>query len=661
MGKQKKRPFAGFSFDRKKFLIYLTAAVLVLAAGFICEYACNMKVLSLDRIQRGIIPVREEHVTAEGFTKTDRGWELTEDKGILTVSLDGQYIEKIAYLYDYAHLLNARAYVCYYNEYGEADPEQDLILEDRNSSLLTASYLNIGREIDHIQLVIEKSGLGESGSLEAAAKEPLTITGFEIHNTAVINWVRLGFSWVVLGLAAFFYLFRETIGKHLEIGFVAVCLSIGILMIAALPVSKVGYDEETHFLRSMEIASMPWGMNVSPAVWAKMIPSISDWPENQPGSREEKALIEEFFNREGDYKNGNIHPDPVTPAISIPAYGGQALILKLCKGLGIPFGRMIRLGRLGNLLIYAAVMFFAIKKTPVGKAVMAVIGLLPTSIFMACVYSYDPAVTAWIYLSMACLLKEILTPDTKISWKSYGLILAAFVLGCCAKAVYAPMILIGLLLPSSKFRDKRQRTVMRLGFILVLFGLLSTFVLPVLLAPKATGDLRGGDTSEIGQMSYVLGNFIAYIQILFRNIFHQLPDFVLGKDIFSVQGHLAASGFTWLTGVLVVYTVATDTKTTAPERLSVWQKLWIFLMLGGAVLLVWTSMYISYTEPGMVTIAGVQGRYYMPILFLFYMLFNSRAIIARIENMWYHTGVLAVSSFILLATMWQTVIAACSL
>ena len=139
MGKQKKRPFAGFSFDRKKFLIYLTAAVLVLAAGFICEYACNMKVLSLDRTQRGIIPVREENVTAEGFTKTDRGWELTEDKGILTVSLDGQYIEKIAYLYDYAHLLSARVYVCYYNEYGEADPEQDLILEDRNSSLLTAS------------------------------------------------------------------------------------------------------------------------------------------------------------------------------------------------------------------------------------------------------------------------------------------------------------------------------------------------------------------------------------------------------------------------------------------------------------------------------------------------------------------------------------------
>ena len=67
--------------------------------------------------------------------------------------------------------------------------------------------------------------------------------------------------------------------------------SESFLTIAALPVSKVGYDEETHLMRSMEIASMPWGMNVSPAVWSKMIPSLDDWPENQPGSREEQNCL----------------------------------------------------------------------------------------------------------------------------------------------------------------------------------------------------------------------------------------------------------------------------------------------------------------------------------------------------------------------------------
>ena len=95
--------------------------------------------------------------------------------------------------------------------------------------------------------------------------------------------------------------------------------------------------------------------------------------------------------------------------------------------------------------VYTAIMFFAIKKTPVGKAIMSAIGLLPTSVFMACIYGYDASVTAWIYLSAAWMLKEILTPQEKITWKSYAMILVTFVLGCGAKAVYAPMILIGLL------------------------------------------------------------------------------------------------------------------------------------------------------------------------------------------------------------------------
>ena len=162
-------------------------------------------------------------------------------------------------------------------------------------------------------------------------------------------------------------------------------------------------------------------------------------------------------------------------------------------------------------------------------------------------------------------------------------------------------------------------------------------------------------------MAYILGHPLAYAEILLKNIFHQLPKFTFGTDIFSAQGHLAEGSFTWLSGILVVYAIVTDTRSTAPETLSGRQKLWIFLTLAAAVALVWTSMYIAYTVPGNLIIAGVQGRYYLPVLFLFYLLFNSRTVIARIENVWYHTGVLAVSAAVLLITMWQTVIVPCCL
>ncbi len=196
---------------------------------------------------------------------------------------------------------------------------------------------------------------------------------------------------------------------------------------------------------------------------------------------------------------------------------------------------------------------------------------------------------------------------------------------------------------------------MRAGILLLTAGLMASFVLPVLIAPKETGDTRGGATSEAGQMSYILGHFLGYLRILFKNILSAMPKMVFGRDIFSVQGHLADSPFTWFAMGLSGYVVVTDTRITSKEALKGGQKVWIFLMLGGCALLIWTSMYIAYTVPGQRVIAGVQGRYYLPILYLFYLLFNSRMVVARFKNMWYHTGILAASAGLLLASLWVTV------
>lgn len=635
-------------------LKYGIAFLLVLVLGLGLEYFCNIPVLKKDN--RGIWEISPDTVVAEGFTRTEEGFLLTEDKGKLILSLNGRYVDRFVYTFDYDYLLNLSAYVCYYNEYGEADPNQDLLIEDRNPRNVNASSLKIGKRVESIILSVDKALLGEPGSQEEETEKPLLITGFSVRNIPSFNWYRLGFFWVLLGLGAFFWLFRGYLGKHIEAGFLAVCLSVGILMIYALPANKIGYDEEVHLYRIMGIASFPKGMNINQTIFNFMIPNLDTWPENQPGSAMEQQEIRKYLNENSNYKTGEIHLKPEMPATAVPSYLGQALVLKLCKGFRVPWGIMFTLGRLGNLLIYAVLMYAAIKRTPVGKVIMAVIGLMPTSIFLACTYSYDPWVTGWIYLGTACLLREALTPEKKLSRASYAGMLLCFLLGCSAKAVYAPMVLTALMLPQEKFRDNRQKWLMRAGIVLLFIGLMASFILPVLFAPKDSGDVRGGATSEVGQMSYVLGHFFGYLQILFRNIFAALPKMTFGRDVFSVQGHLADSPFTWFAMVLAAYAVITDTKATSPKVLEPVQKLWIFLMLGASVLLVWTSMYIAYTVPGQRTIAGVQGRYYLPVLYLLYLLLNSRMVVARMKNMWYHTGVLAASAGLLLATLWVTVL-----
>ncbi len=635
-------------------LKYVLAVVMVLVVGIGLEYFWNLPVLS--QKNRGVAEISLDHAAADGFERTEKGLLLTADQGTISIGLNGTYVDRFVYQFEYDHLLNSKIYVCYYNAYGEADPDQDLLIEDRNNKLTDRSSVRIGKRVETIILSLDKSQLGEAGTREEAAAEPLYITGFQVRNVPAFNWCRVGFFWVILGLGSFFWLFRGYLARHLEMGFLVVCLAVGSLTICDMPANKVGFDEETHLYRAMGLASFPSGMNINQTVFSLMVPNLDSWPENQPGSAMEQKALRDYLNENGNYKTGEIHLEPQIPAGTIPAYLGQALVLKLCKGFHVPWGIMLTLGRFGNLFCYAALMYFAIRKTPVGKVIMTVIGLMPTSLFLACTYSYDPWVTGWIYLGTACLLKEILTPEKVITWKSWLFILLCFLLGCAAKAVYAPMVLIGLLLPAKKFDRREKKIIMRAGFLVLLAGLLASFVLPVLIAPSATGDIRGGETSEAGQMTYILGHFWGYLKVLFANIIPAMPKMLFGRDIFSVQGHLADSPFTWLAMGLSAYAVITDTRSSAGRGLGGWQKLWIFLMLGGSALLVWTSMYIAYTEPGRMVIAGVQGRYYLPILFLFYMLFNSRLIIARIKNIWYHTGVLAVSSGLLLATLWQTVI-----
>lgn len=635
-------------------LKYGIALLLVVVLGFGLEYFCNVPVLKKEN--RGIREIPLDMVIAEGFTRTEEGFKLTEEKGTLTIGLEGSYVDQFVYSFDYDYPLNLKAYICYYNVYGQADPDQDLLKEDFNHLHTSTSYLKIGKKTESIVLSVDRALLTEPEAEEGKEGAPLVFTGFSVQNVPSFNWYRLGFFWVILGLGAFFWLFRGYLGRHVEAGFLAVALSVGILMIYALPVNKIGYDEEVHIYRIMGEASFPKGMNINQTIFGFMVAGLDTWPENQPGSAAEQRELRAYWNEHSNYKTGEIHLEPEMPIGAVPAYLPQALVLKACKGLNLPWGIMFTLGKLGNLLVYSLLMYEAIKRTPVGKVIMAVIGLMPTSIFLACTYSYDPWVMGWLYLGCACFLKELLTPEKKLTWKAYGGILACFLLGCSAKAVYAPMLLIALLLPEEKFQDKNQKWLMRGGIVLLFLAMMASFVLPVLFAPKEAGDVRGGATSEVGQMTYILGHFLGYLQILFTNIFTSLPKMIFGRDVFSVQGHLADSPFTWFAMGLALYTVVTDTRTTVQTELRLWQKVWIFFMLGGSVLLVWTSMYIAFTVPGQVVIAGVQGRYYLPILYLLYLLPNSRLVVARMKNMWYHTGVLAASAGLLLATMWTTVL-----
>ena len=633
---------------RKQLLRAVACTVFVLLLGLLLELCCNRSLFQHEKTGNFSIPLSQ--VEYEGF-QLEQGerLRLTEEAGIIRIPV-GTYVGELACSYDYDGLLNmtARAYV--ENDYGEIRERDAKILRDRNPKTIQTAWISIGRETDRIELSVSRGELYEPGlSYIDFASMPLSFTGFEAVTEAAVNPFRLCFFWCLAGTAVFLIVCRRWIGRHAEAGFLVIALTGGLLLSLSLPANKVGFDEEIHFEQSCWIAHYRNPVQLSPTIFQEFSAGIDTWPLNQPGGLREQRELNQYLDQTGDYRNGSIRWSADLNKTTFTGYLGQAALLKTGELFHLPFSLLFKLGRLGNLVIYVLVMALAIRKTPVGKGILAFIGLMPAPMMLAGVYSYDPTVTAFTALSCAYMLEAMLNQERRLSIRDFAIIMGAFFWGCRIKAVYAPLILMGFLIPADRFETKKKRNWMRAGFAAMFLLMMASFVLPVLISPSETGDLRGGATSEAGQMTYVLGQPLAYAAVLFKNIFSSFPSYVLGEGVFGTLGHLGTISFPWLLYAASAAVILTDTGSSCGKTLTKCQRVWIFLLAGACAVLVWTSMYIAFTPPGNTYIEGVQGRYYLPFLFLVWLAVSPSCIQVKLKNSVYYPLVMALAGTVFYA------------
>ena len=630
------------------------AVLFVCILGIAAELLCSFPSL---RANVGNVQIPMEAVTYDGFTENEDGLLFDGQQGTIRIPLGGAYVDKFRYTYTYDALLNLTARVGVYNEYGEFKEREIENIVDKNSKVLHSSYLRIGGRVEYVELSVSKDMLFEPGlSYLNYDSYKLTFTGFETFKSSLINPYRLFFFWCAAGIAVYLFLTRELLGRRIETGFLVIALCAGTLLSLSLPANKVSWDEEVHFEQAFWLANYRKPVLLSPTIFQEFSAGVDTWPYNQPDTIEEQRDFDKYLDTTGDYRNGEILWSADLNKSTMTGYVGSAVFLKAGQLLHMPFSTLFKFGRLGNLLVYCVIMYFAIKKTPVGKGIMAFLGLMPETLMLAGVYSYDPTVTAFLYLAFAYILHAILTPDKKLSWKEYAVILLAFFWGCRIKAVYAPLLLIGLLIPADHFRNKKEMQLMKGGFLLLFAFLIASFILPVLIAPRSTGDIRGEATSEVGQMAYVLGQPFAYATVLLKNILVTLASYVIGESSLGLMGHQGAVPFPWLIYTASAAVILTNGQSSCGKRLSGKQKLWIFALTAVTVAFVWTSMYIAFTTPGNTYIDGVQGRYYVPFLFLAWVVLNPKCVTVHLKNSDYYSLVLGTGGAILLAAFYTNVL-----
>lgn len=658
--------------EKKKYIIGVAAvAAAAFVLALLVELFSNIKLMTMPDEKKGMhsIAFEEKIFDTEDVVEGDpQGGleyrpheEYEQYQGMRCYYAEpDEYVNRLVLEYENESAAYFDIIVVYENRFGYLE---SLVAEDANPIYISTSTVNIGRNAKAIWIIPRENNTPQ---LENNA----VLKSLSVRNIAVFNYFRFIFVFLFSLCVGLLIVLRKQIAEHLEYGFLIVGVCAGFIFCLAMPLSRVGWDEETH-LRSVYWLDITGSYEFNSFLHSYIDGGVENLPFEYSTSYEEYLHV---FERVSELTT----PSEADPAVSYPwgtsgfatfSYFFMAITCNICKLVGLPFAYTYILLRFTNMTMYITVVFFAVRKLPKGKLIMSAIALMPTPMYLAATVSYDTIVTGFLYLGMAYLFYLMFT-DRKITWWEYLVFVGGMAYGSSRKAIYIPLILLGVFLPHRIFKDKKQERIMKAGVLLVLLALLSTFVLPAIISPSAEGDLRGGTTSHAGQLGALFSNPVGYATLLLSTMWQHLWDFGIGTPALDFMAYLGAGSMTY---VIVIYLVSititsentvyvqNEKKKWVAQGMPMWLKAMIYFLVFGVMCLIWTSMYLSYTEVGKTTMAGVQGRYYIPLLFpvLFTLSFN------RVNTSWnkvhYRLACMLISAFIIFYSIWEILIRQCSL
>ena len=292
-------------------------------------------------------------------------------------------------------------------------------------------------------------------------------------------------------------------------------------------------------------------------------------------------------------------------------YLPQVVGIFLGRLFGASFEVMAYLAEIVDFIIWAILIYFAIKLIPKFKSIILFVSLLPITLQEATSLAPDAlAIGLGIFLiSFVCYLTY--TKKSQLSVKEIILLyLLAIMIDYC-KIVYLPFVLLYLIIPSERFGSKRAKWIHAavLGVLLLILNLtwLST-------SSQFLMEFNEGvNTSE--QVAGILRNPIRYVAVLFSSL-NQNGGFyltsMLGINLGSFSFNLPTI-FTYLSFAIFILLFAQrhDSLKIKPFERAIFAATFLIIFL-----LIFTSIYVQWSPVGLPYVDGVQGRYFLPILLL---------------------------------------------
>ena len=453
----------------------------------------------------------------------------------------------------------------------------------------------------------------------------IAVIGTKLVFNMIGQQVNEMITYLVIGLSlltATVIFLRKEIGNKPEKLFFSCAIIIGITFIMATPNTSIqSWDDGVHYIRTVSLANFADETGYE-ADQIFLYDSANTTFVNEDYTKEYRIeynkRINDSFSRR---KTGTLYRDFGLYSI---CYIPEAAGMILGRAINLPFTWILKLARFFNLLFYSSIVYLAIKKLKFGKVLVASLALIPTTIYMACCFSYDPWVTCLIVYGFCSFFGFLQDRDKKMTKQDMFFMLLAFVLGCIPKAIYFIIMFPLFLIPKTSFNTKREYKEFMLWLLISGLFLASTFLFPMLINGAGTGDIRGGsDVNSTEQIKFILTSPGSFISIMVRFLSEYL--FIGNSPGFTVLFGWLGSGFIGkqATFIVIIIVAILDREGIKSKNATMIIITMISFVLD--VFFIATALYISYTPVGYNTVNGCQHRYLIPILFpLLYVIFPDK-------------------------------------
>ncbi len=316
--------------------------------------------------------------------------------------------------------------------------------------------------------------------------------------------------------------------------------------------------------------------------------------------------------------------------------------------LGVLLGYQFNLGyaqvlffaRLLNYIYFVILTFFAIKITPFGKTIFAAIALFPGTLHVAASFSRDNFLLATSFLFIALCLYAA-NKKERIKWPELALLCSVAILLAPSKSAYIPIVLLIFIIPSSRFAKKWHALIVKfatLGASGALYWFINSGYISNVTGgavqpyiEQAQNALAAGEiTAEVFSQTvnpdlivynvpYILENINQFISLIINTVVLHADEYIFGifgQTLGNNNLQLSPALILAFCAVLLLSVQCADGNELMRKKSNIFCAALAFLLccafvVAGSVL--WTPTY--YTA-----IYGLQGRYFLPMLPILFLL-----------------------------------------